>query len=450
MNEREFLKEINSKANEDRDLTPKMVEELLSQGQALAVKKRFNILSLFFRRKSARQIIADNFEIILDRTDYFQLNKLLEILMKNSQTSDIVKEKFDTVIKRFYSTQDVKPEYRDAGLLGAERVEFYRTCKKTYTYADDLIKAHMDTITQGEVTIEELQKLKLSEETNEKLNAKLESQKQEVAREMLSSIPLEKKTIGERQQLISDYIPTIARIIYELRREQNARMVDIEKIGRGGYSKVYQIGEKVLKIGKPRETYKIPNHPRILQPLTRTNLIDERDNNKIFGCIEVSDRVDRLCESKEQEQELKDNEEAVEKLYQIYKELRDDGIVWTDVRFANVGKLRKRNVPKLDGEEMDVDPEAVGMDKSVKGKVLEVGEWVIIDTDYICKEEDYSKSITYSINSYFKEFERRWQQERQGKIAEKYHSIERLQNQNSSTKRYETRKGEISQEEEEL
>ena len=195
-------------------------------------------MSLFFRRKSARQIIADNFEIILDRTDYFQLNKLLEILMKNSQTSDIVKEKFDTVIKRFYSTQDVKPEYRDAGLLGAERVEFYRTCKKTYTYADDLIKAHMDTITQGEVTIEELQELKLSEETNEKLNAKLESQKQEVAREMLSSIPLEKKTIGERQQLISDYIPTIARIIYELRREQNARMVDIEKIGRGGYSKV--------------------------------------------------------------------------------------------------------------------------------------------------------------------------------------------------------------------
>ena len=119
-------------------------------------------------------------------------------------------------------------------------------------------------------------------------------------------------------------------------------------------------------------------------------------------------------------------------------------------RFANVGKLRKRNIPKLDGEEMDVDPEAVGMDKSVKGKVLEVGEWVIIDTDYICKEEDYSKSITYSINSYFKEFERRWQQERQGKIAEKYHSIERLQNQNSSTKRYETRKWEISQEEEEL
>lgn len=447
MNERKFLKEINSKANEDRELTPKMVEELLSQGQALVVKKRFNILSLFFRRKSVRQIIEDNFETILDGTDYFQLNKLLEILMQNSQTSEIVKERFDTVIKRFYSTQDVKPEYRDAVLLGAERVEFYRMCKKTYTYADDLIKAHMDTITQGEVTIEELQELKLSEEANEKLNAKLETQKQEVAKEMLSSIPLEKKSIKERQQLIGDYIPTIARIIYELQREQNARMVDIERIGRGGYSKVYQIGEKVLKIGKPRETYKIPNHPRILQPLTRTNLIDERHDNKAFGCIEISDRVDMLCNSKEQEQALEGNEEAVEKLYQIYKELRDDGIIWTDVRFANVGKLRKRNVPELDGEEMDVDPEAVGMDKSVKGKVLEVGEWVIIDTDYIGREED-NKSIAYSKKSYFKEFERRWYQERQGKIGEKFKRRENDRDQEGYTRPYELGCGKKMKEEE--
>ena len=436
MNERKFLKELNSEANEDRDLTPSMVDMLLSQGQALVVRKRFNILPLFFRRKSARQIIEDNFETILDRTDYFQLNNLLESLMQNSQTSDIVKEKFNAVIRRFYSTQDVKPEYRDAGLLGSERITFYRTCKEIYPYADELIKAHMDSITQGEITIEELQELKLSEEANKKLNAKLETQKQEVAREMLSNISLEKKTLKERQQLISDYIPTIDRIIYELQREQNVRMVYIEKIGRGGYSKVYQIGEKVLKIGKSRETYKIPNHPRILQPLTRTNLIDERDDNKIFGCIEVSDRVDILCNSKEQERELADNEGAVEKLYQIYKELRDDGIIWTDVRFANVGKLRKRNVPNLDGEEMDVDPEAVGMDKSVKGRVLEVDEWVIIDSDYIWREEDYT-SMAYSKSSYYREFEKRWQQERQGKIVEKFQRRQKNGEQEEYTKPYE-------------
>ena len=185
-----------------------------------------------------------------------------------------------------------------------------------------------------------------------------------------------------------------------------------------------------------------------MQPLTRTNLIDERDENKIFGCIEISDRVDRLCENAEQEQALNGNEEAVEKLYQIYKELRDDGIVWTDVRFSNVGKLRKRNVPKLNGEEMDVDPVAVGMDKEAKGRILEVGEWVIIDTDYIYRRKDY-KSITYTKNPYFKQFEKRWQQERRGETVEKYQANEITRAQGGSTKRYEIDSWEIRQEEDE-
>lgn len=178
-------------------------------------------------------------------------------------------------------------------------------------------------------------------------------------------------------------------------------------------------------------------------------MIDERHDNEIFGCIEISDVTDRLCENKEQELALERDAEAVEKLYQVYQELRNDGIVWTDVRFSNIGKLRKRNVPKLNGEEMDVDPEAVGMDKEANGRVLEVGEWVIIDTDYIYRQED-EKSIAYSEHSYFREFEKRWQQEQQGKIARKYHSIEGIENKGSSTKRYETKKWEKSQEEEEL
>lgn len=459
MKQREFLKKLNSETNKDGKSTPEIVEELLSEGQALVVKKRFKILPMFFKKKSASQIIEDNFETILDRTDYSKLNVLLESLMKNWQTSEIVKQKFDAVIKRYSSVGEGEQEYNDVVMSENKRAEFYDMCRKVYTYADDLLIRHMDTIIQGGVTIEELKYLKgLSQETDEKLNAKLESQKQEVAREIIGSIFIAltqesekeiQRSEAEKQQLITDYLPTVMRLIEELLVDQNTRMVDIERIGRGGYSRVYQIREKVLKIGRARETYKIPNHPRILQPLTRTNLIDERHDNEIFGCIEISDVTDRLCENKEQELALERDAEAVEKLYQVYQELRNDGIVWTDVRFSNIGKLRKRNVPKLNGEEMDVDPEAVGMDKEANGRVLEVGEWVIIDTDYIYRQED-EKSIAYSEHSYFREFEKRWQQEQQGKIARKYHSIEGIENKGSSTKRYETKKWEKSQEEEEL
>lgn len=428
MNERKFLKKLNSKVNKDRDLTPAIVEELLSEGQALVVKKRMNILPIFFKRKNVKQIIEDNFEVILDKTDYFQLNVLLAKLINNWQTSEIVKEKFDTVMKRFNFVKEEEQERGDAVTLGSEKVKFYEMCRKAYTYTDDLIAKHMNTIIQGGVTIEELKYLRgLSEEVDEKLNSELESHKQEVAKELLSSISLSGKSEDAKQQLISDYIPTVTRMIEELLVDQDTRMVDIQRTGRGTYSKVYEIGEKVLKIGKPRETYNIPNHPRILQPLTRTNLIDERDGNKIFACAEISDRVDKLSEEDMQ----------VEKLYQVYKELRDDGIIWTDARFSNVGKLRRRNIPKLNGEEMDVDPVAVGMDKEIKGRVLEVGEWVVIDTDFIYRERD--SSLIWIENSYSAGFEKRWQQEKQGKIVAEYQKDGTARAQEECTKSYEVR-----------
>lgn len=266
MKQREFLKKLNSETNKDGKSTPEIVEELLSEGQALVVKKRFKILPMFFKKKSASQIIEDNFETILDRTDYSKLNVLLESLMKNWQTSEIVKQKFDAVIKRYSSVGEGEQEYNDVVMSENKRAEFYDMCRKVYTYADDLLIRHMDTIIQGGVTIEELKYLKgLSQETDEKLNAKLESQKQEVAREIIGSIFIAltqesekeiQRSEAEKQQLITDYLPTVMRLIEELLVDQNTRMVDIERIGRGGYSRVYQIREKVLKIGRARETYK--------------------------------------------------------------------------------------------------------------------------------------------------------------------------------------------------
>ena len=249
-----------------------------------------------------------------------------------------------------------------------------------------------------------------------------------MARELLSNLQLSGKTTKEKQQFISDFIPTITRMIDELLIDQNVRRFDIEVLGIGGYSKAYQIGEKVLKIGEPRETYKIPNHPRILQPLTRTNLIDERNRNKVSACVEISDRTDKL----------RDEEKQVEKLYQIYKELRDDGIIWADARFSNIGKLRKKNAPN--GEEMNVDPQAVGMDKTVNGRTLKTGDWVIIDTDYIYKQEDKDLiEWPKDTHCYSERFEKRWELERQGKIVVQY-QIEATRDKEDYTKSYESRR----------
>ena len=136
------------------------------------------------------------------------------------------------------------------------------------------------------------------------------------------------------------YVPAITRMIDELLASEGVRLVDIGYIDNGSSSTVYEIGEKVLKLGSPRTSYNIPNHPRILQPLIRLELFDEKCENEIFACVEITEKTQRIGE----------DEISSEELYQIYKELRDSGIIWTDIREANIGRLLRKNVPNLNGE----------------------------------------------------------------------------------------------------
>ncbi len=407
MNEREFLKEIKSKGNEDGHFTPSIVNALIQQGRSLQIVKKENIFARLLRRtrkiKSTSQIVEDNIGIILERTADNQLAVLLSILLDNEEMLGVVESKFGAIIARLQKPQNI--EDKEMKIMNSARGRFLRKFRKTKN-AEAVLIANIDEILQGTVTIEDIDILQgLSEETNEKINEKLESEKEIVARELLGNIVFSRINVKEQQRLIDDYVPMVTRILEELLADQHAEMKDMKLIGRGSYSRVYQVGEKVLKIGQPRGTYKIPNHPRLLQPLTRTSLIDEHDGNRVFACIEISDRADKITGEDLQ----------VEKLYQLYKELRDSGIVWTDARFANVGKLRKSNRPSLNGETMSVDPVAVGMDKETEGKALEVGEWVIIDLDYIYRQED--SFIDWNIeNSYSEGFDERWKQEKQGKV----------------------------------
>ena len=140
----------------------------------------------------------------------------------------------------------------------------------------------------------------------------------------------------------------------------------------------------------------MPNHRRILQPLTRINFAE--DGQDIF-CIEINDEVDT---------EIKEEEKNSEILYKMYKELRSDGIIWTDIRWENIGKLKRRNRPTLNGIEMDVAHNSIGFDKEIVDGILEKGVFVIIDTDFFYKEGQ--ENIYWSKKA--EEFEERYQKGR--------------------------------------
>ncbi len=402
MNERKFLKAINSKHNNDGSFTYDIVCNLLEENSKDVVPQKPNILKQFFSKqktvKSTQQILSDNFEMILTNIHNHYVSYLIEKLSKEPEMQSIIIDNLEAICSKMTSDEITETQIR-------EIFEAIRGIPK----GNELIAEKLDKIleyTSIQHLFDTAQSLKgISQEVDDRLNSELEKNKVEVARFLLRNCTATREMQSDtKDQSIEKYAETLSIIIDELLRSENNRFIDMKLLGNGSHSTTYQIGDKVLKIGRPRETYNIPNHNRILQPLIRTNFIDEKNNNEVLACIEISNKVDKIPKDDMQEEEL----------YEVYKELRESGIIWTDVRFDNVGRLTKPNEPSLNGENVDVSPDAVGFDGKLKGKKLSRGELVILDTDCIYDKE--ATNIVWYIG-FANKFERRYQQEVANKIA---------------------------------
>ena len=182
-------------------------------------------------------------------------------------------------------------------------------------------------------------------------------------------------------------IDTIKIIIKELCQNENKTYGDIEYLGKGTFSYVLAVGDKVLKIGIKRYTDSFPNNPYIITPLLRES-IKINEENKIF--LEVTERVDTKTEV------------TTEELYQLYKKIRTLGLVWTDVAKRNVGRLKKDNIVHWNTPLYPTD-EALELKKYINASQLKKGDLIILDADHIY--EGYKYNLTN------KEFEDRYQEE---------------------------------------
>ena len=175
-------------------------------------------------------------------------------------------------------------------------------------------------------------------------------------------------------------------------KNENVKFSDITYNG-GGFSRILLIGDKVIKLGD-RVTKSFSNNPYIIAPLLRQEFAI--NNEKCFA--EVTERVDTSIKPSKEE------------LYQLYKNLRNLGLKWTDIKEANVGRLKKRNIIHWK-ENLNPTEEVLGLGTK-KGKViLEKGELVILDADFIYDEND--PNINYTNNKpLHDEFEERYQTEK--------------------------------------
>lgn len=198
---------------------------------------------------------------------------------------------------------------------------------------------------------------------------------------------------------------TLGYVIKELLDETNSNYTDINYVDAGVFSEVYKIGNKVLKIGDKLNQYEIPNHRRLLQPIARANYTLK--NGNVIACIQVTPAVDTY---------FSNEEKTDEKLYEIYKELRNDGIIWIDAKWENLGKLLDDNVTKWRGKRVEISPQSVGLDKKYVGEPLRKGNIVIIDLDMIYREEN--PNIPWvKMSDISKEFEERYLEEKTNKVS---------------------------------
>jgi len=192
-------------------------------------------------------------------------------------------------------------------------------------------------------------------------------------------------------------------MIKEVMEKEDVRPSDVTFVGGGVYSKAFGVGSKVIKVGNDAMTYNIPkNSLRFLQPLVRHQQEGE-------GRIEISEKVDMKTKVSEEE------------LYEVYADIRKEGMIWTDAKYDNVGRLIKDNVVhfknfvhKNPGDEekvqLDVKPYApnLGFGDSQNPEVLEAGKVVVIDLDFIFPEDSPNIRISTDIS---RSFEERYQRE---------------------------------------
>ena len=185
-------------------------------------------------------------------------------------------------------------------------------------------------------------------------------------------------------------------IIEDVCRNENIDITEIESIGSGSFSSALLIKDKVIKIGIPGKTKSFPNNPYINAMLLRKEF---PINDEASIAIEVDEKVDTKSEI------------DIEELYQLYKKMRDIGLVWLDAANRNAGRLLKDNKASWRFD-LPITDESLGLDKFRGEEQLKKGDIVILDNDLIYDIDDPNIPAEFA-TTYQVLFERRYQNDPQ-------------------------------------
>ena len=167
--------------------------------------------------------------------------------------------------------------------------------------------------------------------------------------------------------------------IYALKNGYNQ---DLKEISTGSTSIVYELGDKIIKIGKPRRHKTIPYCEFILQPIINRTL--EFDDYPIH--LEITQKV-LVLNNQDEHAHLSEDERFQEAVSVLSQSLYSIGLSSNDLHPGNVGILLKDNKIHYDEITFDTgDSNVTSISNNNNLRILSKGRSVIIDLDDIIIE----------------------------------------------------------------
>jgi len=149
----------------------------------------------------------------------------------------------------------------------------------------------------------------------------------------------------------------------------------IQLISRGSTSFVYSIGDKILKIGKPRKNHMVPYCEYLLQPIINRDILFDgipmhiEVTQKVIAYRDLSDKWYPRFRSE---------------MHKLKRKLHAIGINCSDLHKGNIGILTQDNTIHFDSIPFQTgDENATSIKNNNNLIVRKKGDFVIIDLDYI-------------------------------------------------------------------
>ena len=150
-------------------------------------------------------------------------------------------------------------------------------------------------------------------------------------------------------------------------------LLDVRYFDYGGYTSLFSLGDKLIKISFKRVCHKIPFNDRLLLPYFKGSIGADY--------VEITDYIDRNIN------EVHDKEE----LYEVYKELRDQGINWIDASMDNILRIPKKILDRQSTKKYLIKQNDIVSNPNYIKNELSPGDVVIIDLDHMVFDYEIDK-----------------------------------------------------------